>query len=142
MTAADWPRWRQTRLVATWAVGRLRPTQHAPRLDVLTPSSGSVATLATAAPPALVWVPPQQWQPGEEVRVTTLPLQLPRTVAVAGGDQVTDIAAIYRRTDDDRLAQLPADLLDQRDLPQRSSPRCWPPCGAPKAIFRCLAGNP
>ena len=39
VTAEDWPRWRQTRLVATWAAGAdFDATQHAPRLDVLTPA--------------------------------------------------------------------------------------------------------
>ena len=142
MTAEDWARWRQTKLVATWAAGTdFDATQHAPRLDVLTPAQEIAVTLATAAPPALVWMPPQQWQPGERLQVTTLPLQLPRTVAVTGGDQVTDIVAIYRRTHDDRLVALPADLGDQRDLPTALQPALLAPLGSAEGVFELPDGK-
>ena len=100
-----------------------------------------MATLATAAPPALVWVPSQQWQPGERLQVTTLPLQLPRTIAVTGGDQVADIAAIYRRTHDDRLVALPADLGDQRDLPTALQPALLAPLGSAEGVFELPDGK-
>ena len=54
----------------------------APWLEIVTPQQEVIATLGTAAPPALVWYPPERWQPGDVVRVTTLPLSLPPIVGV------------------------------------------------------------
>ena len=69
-----------------------------------------LATLSTAAPPALVWLPPAQWRPGDRVRVTTLPLHLPRTFAVRTAGSAEQPAAIFRRQPDGRLVQLPPTL--------------------------------
>ena len=97
----DWPRWRQTKLVVDWRVGETYdPTVDAPWLEVMAPDGEVPATLATVAPPALVWYPPDQWQSGETVRVTTLPMTLPRVFAVraAGGD--SDRPALFVRGSD------------------------------------------
>jgi uncharacterized membrane protein len=79
----DWPRWRATQVVTVWQVGagydaaRLEPS-----IDIRSPSGDDLYHLGTASPPALVWYPPQQWQAGDWVRVTTLPLYLPRSFGV------------------------------------------------------------
>ncbi len=109
--AADWPRWRQTRLIATWQVGEgFDPAKHGPSLAVITPAQETVASLGTATPPALVWYPPERWQPGERVRVETLPLALPRTVGVQATPVADEALAIFRRLADDSLARLPDEL--------------------------------
>ncbi len=80
----DWPRWRQTKVTTLWRVqegyvpGTLRPW-----LELRTPGGQVAYTLADAAPPGLVWYPPERWQPGEVIRITTLWLHLPRRWGVA-----------------------------------------------------------
>lgn len=114
LAADDWLRWRQTKLAAEWQVGEgFDPAVHGPALEVVTPAGDTAVTLGAAAPPALVWYPPQVWQPGDRVRVVTLPLTLPRTFFVrAAGD---DTPAVFRRTDDGRLVQLPVSLVTASD---------------------------
>ena len=117
VTAEDWSRWRQTKLVFEWLVGAdYDPASMPPTVDVKTPQREVVATLTTAAPPALVWYPPTLWQPGERIRATTLALALPRTVAVHAAGAAQQPAAIFRRLDDGRLVQLPDDLATTADL--------------------------
>ncbi len=115
-TADDWPRWRQTRIVADWPAWE--PGTHIlngpPRLDVLTPNGDTVANLQTAAPPALVWRPASDWQPDRAHRVATLPLSLPRSSAVAlGGPLLAQTPiTVLRRIEGDRLVARPyAELL-------------------------------
>jgi hypothetical protein len=110
VAAIDWPRWRTTRVQATWAVGEGAPE---PSLEVVTPDLAVRATLATAAAPALVWLPPAQWQPGDVITVTTGALHLPRTFAVRAADEPV---AIFRRGADGVLARLPDDLAATPDL--------------------------
>ena len=111
LAADDWARWRQTRLSAEWQVGRdFDPTRAEPQLDVLTPAQETVATLGTASPPALVWYPPARWQPGDTVRVTTLPLALPPLVAVRAAGSTPDDLMILQRGADGRLERLPDGL--------------------------------
>ncbi len=81
--AEDWPRWRQTKLAATWQVGsRFDPATDEPHLSVVTPGGDTVATLAAAVPPGLAWLPVTDWRPGDEIRLTTLALTLPPVFAV------------------------------------------------------------
>jgi uncharacterized membrane protein len=96
--AEDWPRWRQTKLVAAWQVGKeFDPAADAPRLSVVTPGGDTVATLAAAAPPGLAWLPATAWRPGNEIRLTTLALALPPMFAVqASGDAATGPAVFVR----------------------------------------------
>lgn len=117
LTADDWPRWRQTRMVVEWLVGKgYNPAANAPALEVTTPDQTTVATLGTTAPPGLVWYPPDRWQPGEVIRLTTLPLTLPRVTGVraSGGDAQTP--AIFVRGDDGKLATWPPELAVASDL--------------------------
>jgi uncharacterized membrane protein len=108
----DWPRWRQTKIVAEWQVGQdFDPESMAPRLEVRTPAGETLYAMSELAPPALLWYPPERWQPGETIRVTTLPLSLPRDwgVAVSGveppnallyGSDGLALAAAYTRQKD------------------------------------------
>ncbi len=113
LTALDWPRWRQTQLQAMWAVGAPNPN---PQLEVVTPDESVVATLASSAAPALTWLAPAAWQPGDVITVTTGALHLPRTFAVRAAGAENSPAAIFRRNDDGTLARLPDDLAQQPDL--------------------------
>jgi hypothetical protein len=79
----------------------------------VTPDLAVRATLATAAAPALVWLPPAQWQPGDMITVTTGALHLPHTFAVRAADEPV---AIFRRGADGVLARLPDDLAATPDL--------------------------
>ena len=95
---ADWPRWRQTKLAPAWQIGSsFDPAAATPQLSVVTPRGDTVATLATAAPPGLAWLPPADWHPGDEIRLTTLALTLPPVFAVhASGDGETGPAVFVR----------------------------------------------
>ncbi len=117
VAAEDWPRWRQTKLIFEWLVGEEYDSDVTPpSFDVLTPQRDIISTLETAAPPALVWHPPIHWQPGERIRVTTLPLSLPRTAVVHAAGATHAPAAIFRRLEDGRLVQLPDDLAAAVEL--------------------------
>lgn len=75
----DWPRWRQTQINPCWQVGPALPTAPVtPRMEVVTPAGDLLYSFSTAAPPALLWYPPEHWQAGETVCLKTLPLPLPR----------------------------------------------------------------
>jgi len=75
----DWPRWRQTRINPCWLVGpALQTTPLAPQLEVVTPAAEVLYSFSAAAPPALLWYPPEQWQAGEVICLKTLPLYLPK----------------------------------------------------------------
>lgn len=79
----DWPRWRATKIVTTWQVGAgFDAATHAPAIEIRTPDGDTLHTFGSALPPALVWYPPSQWQAGDVVRVTTLPLYLPHAFGV------------------------------------------------------------
>ena len=97
----DWPRWRQTKVTTVWQVGDdFDADVTSPHLNVRTPNGDSVYSFAQSTPPALVWYPPSQWQPGDTIRATTLWLWLPKTWGVfagIGGDE--ELLAIYARED-------------------------------------------
>lgn len=79
----DWPRWRATNVVTLWQVGASYDADALePAVEIRTPSGNSLYTFANALSPALVWYPPQSWQAGDVVRVTTLPLYLPPSFGV------------------------------------------------------------
>jgi len=108
LRADDWSRWRQTQFVVDWQVGEGFDAQAAaPWLEIVTPQQEVIATLNTAAPPALVWYPPERWQPGDTVRVTTLPLSLPPVVGVRVAGAAGQPAAIFQRNADGELVHLP-----------------------------------
>lgn len=115
--ADDWPRWRQTKLIFEWTPGvGYDPVTTKPAVEIITPQEDVVATLGAAAPPALVWLPPEEWQLGDRIRVTTLPLYLPRTVAVRAAGSDAQPAAIFHRRSDGRLVRLPNDLAAVPDI--------------------------
>ena len=97
-----------------------------PALELRTPAGDTIYRFADIMPPALIWYPPIRWQAGETVRITTLPLYLPRDWGIVidktpglqiaadrtivGGAGVILVAA-YQRGQHDRLTRLPADLF-------------------------------
>lgn len=109
LAAEDWSRWRQTKLVIEWLVGDA-PGSASPWVEIVTPQQEVLATLNTAAPPALVWLPPEAWQPGDRIRITTLPLYLPRIFAVRTAGSASQPAAVFYRQPDGVLRKLPDDL--------------------------------
>ena len=86
----DWPRWRQTTLIGKWLVGTtFDPARHEPRLDINSPAGQRIMGITDVTPPALIWYPPTQWQPGDIVTITSLHLYLPGTFGI-----MTDSAAL------------------------------------------------
>ncbi|NOZ72779.1 MAG: DUF2079 domain-containing protein, partial [Chloroflexi bacterium] len=76
----DWRRWRQTQVITRWQVGAdYVPGSIRPWLEIRNLAGERVYTDADLTPPALLWYPPDQWQPGDRLIITTLPLFLPRT---------------------------------------------------------------
>ncbi len=136
----DWPRWRQTKLTTLWQVEPdFVPGSVRPWLEVRSPNGELRYTFDDMSPPALVWYPPEKWQPGEIIRITTLWLYLPRYWGVAAGvvhgpdpfnaadrlpvsagreEAIVDrtgtlaLAAAYARRPGDRLSRLPLPLDD------------------------------
>ncbi len=79
----DWQRWRATRITSTWRVADgFDPVTMTPALELRTPGGERVAQADAALTPAMVWYPPDQWQPGDTLHLTTLPLYLPRAFGV------------------------------------------------------------
>jgi hypothetical protein len=73
------PRWRQTKIITEWLVGSdFQAGTVRPWLELRAPSGELLYTFDQSSPPALTWYPPEQWQPGDRIRITTLPLYLPR----------------------------------------------------------------
>ena len=127
----DWPRWRQSTVTTRWQVGDgFDASTMEPQIELRSPTGETLYRYADAMPPALVWYPPEHWQPGDEITVTTLPLHLPRDwgvavehvpgltvpddLAVAAEDEYTLVAA-YRRGGGDELHLLPAGLYGAPD---------------------------
>ena len=77
--AEDWPRWRQTRINGCWQVGAdFLAAPVAPQMEIVAPAGDPLYSFSAAAPPALLWYPPERWRADETVCVKTLPLYLPR----------------------------------------------------------------
>ncbi len=73
------PRWRQSKVITEWLVGSdYQAGTVRPWLELRTPAGELLYTYDQISPPALTWYPPQKWQPGDRIRITTLPLYLPR----------------------------------------------------------------
>ncbi len=138
VTVADWPRWRQTKVVSEWQVGAGVAGQWTPPLDFVTPGGERFATLADGAPPALVWYGPAQWQPGEVVQITTLPLTLPRVwgavttpstaaptlaTGMVSGDGLQQAVAFFARTAQGIVQTAGIPGLHGLDLPTATAPR-------------------
>ncbi len=81
-----WPRWRQAQIITEWLVGETyQPGTVRPWIEMRTPSGQLLYTFDDSTPPALIWYPPQRWQPGDRIRIATLPLFPPRYWGVAVG---------------------------------------------------------
>jgi uncharacterized membrane protein len=119
-TVEDWPRWRATKLVTLWQVGEgYEAATLEPAFEIRSPSGDTLYTLANALSPALVWYPPQSWQAGDLVRMTTLPLYLPHAFGVVvahkpglailptgAGNEQTQLVAAYQRDANEQLVAL------------------------------------
>ncbi len=75
----DNPKWRLTRLRFHWRATKPLPPDTAIRYQALAPSGAVVDDDALRPPPALVWLPPGQWQPGQTYVIETLAWYLPAT---------------------------------------------------------------
>ncbi|MFN8492093.1 MAG: DUF2079 domain-containing protein [Caldilineaceae bacterium] len=83
VTVADWPRWRQTKVQIEWQVGdHFNPATLTPHVELVAPDGAELYSFAQVAPPAWLWYPPERWQPGEIVRMTTPWLYLPKVWGV------------------------------------------------------------
>ena len=51
---------------------------HRPRLTIRQPSGEPIYTFGDSTPTALIWYPPERWQPGERITIETAALTLPR----------------------------------------------------------------
>ena len=83
---ATWSRWRESKLVTRWLVG---PDYVAgtvrPWVELRTPDGEIIHTIGELMPPALIWYPPANWQPGDIIEIESLPLHLPRTFGAVVG---------------------------------------------------------
>ncbi|NOZ50157.1 MAG: DUF2079 domain-containing protein [Chloroflexi bacterium] len=164
LQVADWPRWRQTQIISHWQVGAdYVPGSIRPWLEIRNLAGERLYTPDDLTPPALLWYPPTQWQPGDQITITTLPLSLPRTwgtviAAVHGPDPFTPqhrlpaplflldttsltppdrslaLVGVYQRQADGRLQALPLD-----DLPQQAASD--PSLATLSGRFRTAAGD-
>ena len=131
----DWPRWRSTQIVTVWQVGAgYDAAIHTPAMEIRTPGGDTLHDLGSTLPPALVWYPPTQWQVGDVVRVTTLPLYLPHVfgvvvahtpglvmlpaeVGMGVGNGAKQLAAAYQRDAQGQLVTLdPMPLESEQTL--------------------------
>ncbi len=114
--AEDWPRWRQTAVQACWMVGPTFPTAPvAPQLEIVTPAGDIYYAMSASAPPALLWYPPERWQPGETLCLKTLPLALPKVwgLRVASGDGTATLMQLFERNNKGQVQALVAATADQ-----------------------------
>ena len=147
-----WPRWRQAAVVTEWLVGQdYRPKTVRPWIEMLTPAGKRFYTFDDSTPPALIWYPPARWQPGDRIRITTLPMYPPRTWGVAVGvvhgpdpfqpahrlpaadaapktaihtpDGTLALAGAWRWNESNRLDKIPPDTLTSLDLGKRIEPQ-------------------
>lgn len=82
----DWPRWRQTKITTVWHVGGEEGSPRAsPQLEVRSPDGELIYSIEGQSPPGLVWYPPDRWQPGDRIRITTEWLFLPDVWGVVAG---------------------------------------------------------
>jgi len=137
--AVDWPRWRQTKVITHWQVGAdYTPGAVRPWLELRSPGGETLYTFADSTPTALIWLPPDQWQPGDLIAIETLGLFLPRVWGAVAGvvhgpdpgepahrlpadlvapglpaspDGTLALAAAYRRDEAARLQPLSRDVL-------------------------------
>ncbi|RIK54586.1 MAG: hypothetical protein DCC57_06600 [Chloroflexi bacterium] len=156
VAASDWPRWRQTQVTSEWQVGRgFDPASMAPQVTLRDPAGNLLHRFADATPPALVWLPPAAWQPGDRIRITTLPLYLPRAWGVVveatpglaqpvagalAGNAQAALAALYGRDRTGDLLRLDG-LIGQRDWGVRLGAALGVPLTTARAEFATPEGR-
>ena len=169
LEVADWRRWRETTVVSRWEVGQsFTPGTLRPWLEVTTPDGEPLYTFDDAAPPALIWYPPDRWSPGDVVAIESLPLFLPRfwgaTVAavhgpdpteandrlpaniVVGGDVLAQtetqaLAGVYQRDENGRMVAVSPDLVRTPFTGESLSPQLGQSLREASAVFRTPAGD-
>ena len=73
------PRWRQATVITEWLVGSAYQAGTVrPWMELRTPDGDVFYHYDDIVPTALLWYPPQRWQPGDRIRIATLPLYPPR----------------------------------------------------------------
>ena len=106
----DWPRWRQTKVISRWRVGTsFDPTVTEPWLELRTPNGDHLYDFADSTPPALLWYPPERWQPDEIIEISTLPLYLPRIWGVVAPNPFVAPLLQYDDTDAQSANSQPPD---------------------------------
>jgi len=150
--AADaWPRWRQVKITTEWLVGQAyQPGAVRPWMELRTPPGKLLYTYDQLTPPALIWYPPQNWRPGDRIRIRTLPLYPPRYwgagvgvvhgpdpfqpkhrlpaadaapgVSIHSADGTLALAAAYQWDAHSRLQPLPPETLSAPDLGAQLAP--------------------
>ncbi len=130
VTVEDWRRWRATAVVTLWQVGMgYDAATLAPAIEIRSPSGDTYFDFGNALPPALVWYPPEHWQAGDQVRVTTLPLYLPRSFGVVVernpglrllprgvGNERTQVVAAFQRDASEQLKTLDTLPIDNAQV--------------------------
>lgn len=82
-TTEDWARWRLTKTSTIWHVGAAYDyASTPPAFEIRRPGGELFYEPNMAPPPALVWYPPQIWEPNVVVRVTTPWLAFPHDWAM------------------------------------------------------------
>lgn len=127
-TATEWVRWRSTNVTAEWRVGdAYNRAEATPLLDLVTPDGELLYNLTTAAPPALVWYPPAHWQPGQQIRVTTLPLSLPPLWGIVTTDAAASDALLVGQNATGPRALVNVFYQDRQGLHELPLPPGSPP---------------
>jgi hypothetical protein len=86
MDVIYWPRWRESKLVTRWLVGpEYEVGTVRPWVELRTPDGAIIHTIGELTPPALIWYPPEAWQPGDIITIASLPLHLPGTFGALVG---------------------------------------------------------
>jgi hypothetical protein len=87
----DDPKWRQTRYRFYWQALAPLPQDTTVSVQMLTPWGAVADDTAIRPMAALLWYPPQRWEPGETVVSETVPWYLPRSwvpvIEVSAGGQ-------------------------------------------------------
>jgi len=120
--AIDWPRWRQTSVNACWTVGpAFAAAPFTPQLELVTPAGEVRYAMSAAAPPALLWVPPAQWQAGETICLQTLPMSLPTQwgVRVTSEEGEPTLVSLFERNREGQVHPLVATASAQNQSAQR-----------------------
>ncbi len=78
----DNPKWRLTHFRLYWQIDQSLAPGATLGFQVLTPTGDVVDDAALRSMPALLWYPPERWQPGETVSTESVAWYLPRSWAI------------------------------------------------------------